>query len=176
MTHTTSLNNEALCTLMSEVEAILHSWPLKVELLSDGNSANSISPSNLLSMKSMVIMPPPGGFSRQDICCHKRWRRVQHIAEEFWSRWRKEFLLALQEQQRWSINRRNFQVGDIVLLKDDFPHRNHWPMAHIMETFSGKNGNVQNVSLKVGIKTNTTNMLLERPILKLVLILESGNT
>ena len=175
-THGTSLNHDALCILMAEVEAILNSRPLTVELLSDGNSANPISPSNLLSMNSKVIMPPPVEFSRPDIYCCKRWRRVQHIAEEFWSRWRKEFLVKLQGRERWSINRRNFQVGDIVLLKDDFHHRNHWPVACIMETFSDKNGNVRNMRLKVGTKINATNMLLEQPIVKLVLILESSNT
>ena len=161
---------------MAEVEAILNSQPLTVELLSDDNNANPISPSNLLSMKSKVIMPPPDEFSRPDIYCCKRWRRIQHIAEEFWSRWQKEFLVTLQERQGWSINKRNFQVGDIVLLKDDFHHRNHWPMACIMETFSDKNGNVRNMRLKVGTKINATNMLLEQPIVKLVLILESSNT
>ena len=80
--------------------------------------------------------------------------------------------MTLQERQRWSINRRNFQVGDIVLLKDDFHHRYHWPMSGIMETFSDKNGNVRNVRLKVETKRNNTNTLLERPISKLVLILE----
>ena len=126
---------------MSEVEAILNCQPLTIELLSDDISANPISPSNLLSMKSKVIMPPPDEFSRPDIYCRKWWRRVQHITEEFCSRWRKEFLATLQEKQRWSVNRRNFEVGDIVLLKDNFHHRNHWPMAPIMETFSDKNGN-----------------------------------
>ena len=80
--------------------------------------------------------------------------------------------MTLQERQRWSINRKNSQVGDIVLLKDDFHHRNHWPMSGIMETFSDKSGNVRNVRLRVGTKTNNTNMLLERPTSKLVLILE----
>ena len=66
------LNNEALWTLMAEVEAILNSQPLTVELLSDDNNANPTSPSNLLSMKSKVIMPPPDEFSRPDIYCRKR--------------------------------------------------------------------------------------------------------
>ena len=78
--------------------------------------------------------------------------------------------MTLQEQQMWSINRRNFQVGNIVLLKDDFHNRKHWPNAHIMET-SDKNGNVRDMRLKVQTKLNTTNTMLEPPMSKLVIIL-----
>ena len=49
---------------MVGVEAVMNSRPLTVELLSDGNSLNPISPSNLLTMKSKIVMPPPGEFGR----------------------------------------------------------------------------------------------------------------
>ena len=61
-THGHSMNDELLNTLMTEVEAILNSRPLTVELLNDGSSINPICPSNILSMKSKVVMPPPGEF------------------------------------------------------------------------------------------------------------------
>ena len=44
-------------------------------------------------------MPPPGEFNRPDIYFRKRWKRVQHLSNEFWSRWRKELLLSLHERQ-----------------------------------------------------------------------------
>ena len=158
---------------MTEVEAILNSRPLAVELLNDGSSINPICPSNILSMKSNVVMPPPGEFVQADIYCHKRWCRVQHIAEVFWSRWRKEFLVTLQERKKWTKNKRNFQVGDVVILKDDSQHRNHWPMALITKTHQDRNGDVQNVELKLGKRKSTGNVILKRPISKIVLILES---
>ena len=85
-THDHSMKDESLNTLMAEVEAILNSCPLTVELLNDGSSINPICPSNILSMKSKVVMSPPGEFVQADIYSLKRWHRVQHIAEEFWSR------------------------------------------------------------------------------------------
>ena len=119
---------------MTEVEAILSSHPLTVELLND-NDGSSINP-----MKSKVVMPNPGEFVQADIYCCKRWCRVQHIAEEFWSRWRKEFLVTLQK--KWATNKRNFQVGDVVILKDDSQHRNHWPMALNTKTHQDRNGDL----------------------------------
>ena len=61
-------------------------------------------------------MPPPGEFSKTDLCCQKRWRRIQHARNEFWSRWRKEFLQLLQERKESQYKKQNFQSGDIVLL------------------------------------------------------------
>ena len=75
-------------------------------------------------MKTKVVISPPGEFGRAGIYCGKQWRRVQHITEEFWNRWHKEFLVTLQQCQKWSKNR-NFQTGDIVLLKDDLHRENH---------------------------------------------------
>ena len=171
----TSLNVEALTTLMTEVEAVFNSPPLTTELLSDGNSLNPICPSNILTMKSKVVMPPPGEFGRADIYCRKQWRRVQHITEEFWNRWRKEFLVTLQQCQKWSKNKRNFQIGDIVLLKDNSHHRNHWPMARIVEISSDKHDDIRNVTLKFGSYSNCGSTLLEQPISKIALIMESND-
>ena len=49
-----------------------------------GKTALVINASNLLTMKSKVVLPPPGCFSSADIYCQKHWRTVQHIAKEFW--------------------------------------------------------------------------------------------
>ena len=86
-THGTSLNDESLRTLLIEVEAIVNSHPLTTDLLSDVNSMIPLSPMNLLTLKSRVVMPPPGVFTTPAIYCLKHWRRVQHTSNEFWSRW-----------------------------------------------------------------------------------------
>ena len=118
-THTLSLNDESLGTLRTEVELIVNSRPLTVETLNDANSPIPISPSNLLTLKSSVFMPPPGEFSPPDLHSKKRWQHVHHIVEEFWNRRSKEFLQSLQPRQIWEKQTSNFTVGDILLLKDE---------------------------------------------------------
>ena len=66
-THSSSLNNENLKTLITETEEIIDSSPLTVEILSDVNSEMLLSPSHLLTMKIDVFLPPPGTFLRPDI-------------------------------------------------------------------------------------------------------------
>ena len=72
--------------MMTEVEAVINSRPLTVETVSDSNSLIPITPSNILTMKTSVVMQPPGIFQGADLYCKKRWRRGQHITNEFWSR------------------------------------------------------------------------------------------
>ena len=83
-THNQSFNDESFCTLMAEVEGIMNSRPLTVETLSDVTSYNLLSPSGLLTMKSKVVIPPAGKFQKEDLYTRKYWRRVQHLANEFW--------------------------------------------------------------------------------------------
>ena len=80
-THGTSPNGESLRTLLIEVAEIVNSRPLTTDLLSDVNSMMPLSPINLLTLKSRVVMPPPGVFTAPGIYCRKHWRRVQHIVQ-----------------------------------------------------------------------------------------------
>ena len=172
-THSNSLNDESLRTLMAEDEVIINSRPLTVETISDSKSEIPLSPSNLLTMKTSVVMSPPGEFSKPDAYSKRRWRRVQHIAREFWSRWRKEFLQSLQVRQIWKKRIRNFAVDDIVLLKDDC-HRNQWPMARIVGIDADAKNDARSVTLRVADKKGGPSQILKRPITKLVLLVENG--
>ena len=173
-THSHSLDEEALNTFFTEVEAIVNSRPLTVETINDVNNEITLSPSKLLTMKSKVVMPPPGDFGPPNIYSKRRWRRVQHISNEFWSRWRKEFLTTLQERQKWIRNRRNFAVGDIVILKQDC-HRNDWQLAKIIKIYPDDNGRVRVVQLYIGVSytKGLCSRVLMRPIDKIVLLVES---
>ena len=73
-THGQSLNDKELRTLAAETEAIINLRPLTVESLSEVNSENSLSPSNLPTMKSDAIMPPPGVHNRPDLYSHRQWK------------------------------------------------------------------------------------------------------
>ena len=98
-THGKRLDEESLHTLLVEEEAIVNSRPMATETISKVKSDVPLLPANLLIMKTKLILMPPGGFSSADIYSRKRWRRVQHIANEFWSRWCKEFLQTFQQQK-----------------------------------------------------------------------------
>ena len=100
---------------------------------------------------------------------------MQHIANELWSRSRKEYRQSLQERQKWNTRRRNFVIGDIVLLKTMDVSRNKWPMAKVTATKSDQNGLVRSVYLKIGDREETEkSKIVERPVDKIVLLLEKN--
>ena len=175
-THGSSLSDESLQTLLVEVEAIINSRPLTTDVLSDVTSLAPLSPVNLLTMKSKAVMPPPGHFTSPDRYCRKHWRRIQHLSNEFWNRWRKEVLLTLQNRGKWNKQQRNCKVGDVVLLKED-ADRNQWPMAKIVAVNSDAKGDVHSIKILVGAANKSDNSIryLERPVNKLVVRVENEN-
>ena len=164
------LDHESFCTLLTEVEAIVNSRPLTLEDVNDPESL-PLSPSQLLTMKSKVLMPPPGVFQKADVYCRKRWRAVQYLANVFWDKWRKEYLHSLQTRSKWSKPMRNFEIGDVVLVKDEDVTRNKWPMAVVSEVFPGKDDLIRSVNVRFA-----SGSVLKRPIAKLVLLLESSGS
>ena len=119
-------------------------------------------------------MPPPREIQKEDICCRKQWRRVQHLANEFWSRWNVEVYAALQVRNKWNKIVRNFKVGDIVLLREE-TSRNKWPMGRVIAIQEGNYSIVWSVNIVVGTNASKTfgTRILERPANKLVLLVES---
>ena len=100
---------------------------------------------------------------------------MQHITNEFWCRWRKEFVHTLQERQKWATRERNGRINDIVLLKEDAP-RNQWPLCKTIKANPDDQGIVRSVALLLGTDDNNNREeILEHPISKLVLILEANN-
>lgn len=176
--HGQQLDDELLRTLLVECEAIVNSRPLTVQDLNSPDSPEPLSPCNLLTMKSRVLLPPPGVFQRADLYSRKRWRRVQHLANEFWSRWKAEFLLLKQERTKWTKPKENLKEGDVVIIKDATARRNAWPLARVDEAFVDEDGYVRKVRLMVatsqldnkGRKTENCASYVERPIHKLVLL------
>ena len=161
---------------MCEAEAIVNSRPLTTDGLTMPSSPERLTPNHLLTMKANVLLPPPGDFKRADLYSQKRWCRVQHLANEFWNRW-KDFLQSLQVRQKWNRVRPNIQINDIVLLKDDNLPRNQWQLARVVEAEPDSDGLVRTVKITVadrsldqsGRRVKPASML-EWPIQKLVLL------
>ena len=147
--------------------------------LNDPLTAEPLTPNHPLTMKSKIILPPPGKFQRPYLYCWKRWRRVQYSTNEFWTRWKKKFLRTLQERRKWGGQQRNISIGDVVLIKEDNSPRNSWQLGLAIETIPSNDGLVRKVKVSVGT-TNLNRMgqrdrplqTLECPIHKLVVLYE----
>ena len=165
---------------MCEAEAIVNSCPLTVNQLADPDSSSPLTPNHLLTMKSKVVLAPLGAFQPADMYCRKQWRRVTHLANEFWTRWRKEFLLSLQQRQKWMRPRRNLAVGDVMIKEENLP-RNVWQLARVSAVYPSSDGQVHKVQVSLAArcldnkgKRIGPERCLERPAQKLVSLMSAS--
>lgn len=159
------LDEECLQTVFCEAEAIINSRPITATS-SDVNDLEALTPNHLLLLKTKPSLPP-GLFDKDDLYSRRKWKQVQYVSDLFWKRWCREYLPQLQQRQKWNDTRKNFSVGDIVLVVDDSAPRNSWMLARVIETIPDKKG----LARQVRIKTKTN--ILERPITKLCLLQEA---
>ncbi|CAI5660104.1 unnamed protein product [Oreochromis niloticus] len=95
------LDDVSLRTFLYEAMCIVNNRPLTVDNINDPKSLEPLTPNHLITMKSSIPLPPPGKFVKEDLYAKKRWRRVQYLTEQFWHRWRKEYLANIALRQRW---------------------------------------------------------------------------
>ena len=68
---------------------------------------------------------------------------MQYLTSVFWKRWQKEYLLLLQERQKWHTPRTNLAVNDLVLVADESMPRGQWPLGKVVQVYPGKDGHVR---------------------------------
>ncbi|OXA41945.1 Gag-Pro-Pol polyprotein [Folsomia candida] len=114
---------------------------------------------------SLINLQPVGKFTDSDIVSRKHWRISQHLANQFWRRWVKEFLPTLLRRQKWCQVTRHIQIGDVVIeVNPNFP-RNSWPKGRVVELFPGKDQVVRVVSVKL-----SNGHIFRHPVAKLCIL------
>ena len=176
--HGSQLDDESLSTFLVEAKSIVNCRPLAVADVSSPECLDPLTPNQQLTRKSSVVLPPPGSFQRADLYCKKRWRRVQHLANKFWNKWKDSYLQLLQPRRKWMRTVRSIEVDDVVIIKDDNLPRNQWQLARVVQTYPSDDGLVRKAKLVVadssldrrGSRTRPP-LFLDRPIQKLVLLM-----
>ena len=145
--HNKSLNDESLIILLADIESIVNLRHLTVKTLGDIGSEAPLSRINLLTIKSNVVLPPPGDSRKPDLYSRQRWRRIEQYC--WWvlvSMMKGVFNHSAEYSQKI---RRNFRIGDIVFLKNS-TIRNQWPMAKVIDVYKSKDNHVRPLKLRVG--------------------------
>ena len=156
-----TLDDESLLTLLTVVEGIINNRPI-TKLSDDPTDEQPLTPNHLLLHRSGPTLPP-GLFTDKDRF-KRRWRKVQYLADVFWSRWIKEYIPQLQQRQKWLKPQTNLEVGDLVLVGQGSTPRNKWPLGLVVTSHKGSDGLVRSVEVK------TSTGCYERPVSKLCLL------
>ena len=162
-----NLTHEVLSTFMAEVCAIINSRPITT-VGTDPECPTVLSPSMLLTHKSDCVTGPPGDFDVKDIY-KSQWKMVQHLANQFWTRWKGEYLNTLQKRRKWTSSVPDIQKGNVVLVRDKEIVRNEWPVGLVVNAIPSKDGKVRKAEVK--IYRNGKHIIYTRPITDLILLI-----
>ena len=139
------VDDEKMNTILASIEAAINSRPLTQD---DGPEA--LTPAHFLHGGRLTTIPTgPEPTSTKSLS--KEFRLKQQIAEDFWKRWTKEYLLELRtyHQVRQPCGRETrCRVGDVVLLQEEVRPRHMWKRGRVEELRPGRDGKVRTVILR----------------------------
>lgn len=114
---TTHLTFEELCSLFSQIEAILNSRPL-CPMSSSPKDYYPLTPGHFLIGRPLNSLPSPCLLETNPNKLN-RYQRIEHIKQHFWKRWSHEYVAELQTRTKWRTNRTKLQTDDLVVIKED---------------------------------------------------------
>jgi len=155
----TTLTFEEFSTLLCKIESLVNSRPL-TPMSSDPEDEEALTPGHFLIGSSLVSNPHPS-LEHLKINTLSKYQLIQRRTQEFWKRWTTEYLSHLQPRPKWNQLKRNFEVGDLCIVREDFQPSHKWKLGRIVKTLPGKDGVVRVVEVK------TKERVYTRPITKL---------
>ena len=131
------LTYDELMTSVTEAEMILNSRPLSY--VSSEDIEEPLTPSHLLVGYRVLSLPDPmmstTSGNLEDTATRRDSTRRMKTVDDFWKRWRTEYLLGLREAHRHLQTPRggmsDAAVGDIVIVHDEKSPRGVWKLGRI---------------------------------------------
>ncbi|XP_037028702.1 uncharacterized protein LOC119068942 [Bradysia coprophila] len=137
---------EEMSTILCQIEAILNSRPL-IPQSDDVNDLNVLTPGHFLIGEQLTAVPEPDiqhiKLNRLD-----RYQLMQRQVQEFWAKWKSDYLSTLQQRTKWKSPVDDLKVGQLVTIKDDDIPPTKWLMARVVKIKPGKDKRVRVAQLR----------------------------
>lgn len=162
------LTHDVLTTFLAEACAIINSRPI-TPVSNDPDDPTILTPATLLTRKTDNEIVPFDSISLKDMY-RTSWKHVQGLSDVFWKRWRESYIQNLQKRRKWQEPQPNLKEGDVVLMRDYQTHRNHWPLAVVLNAIKSEDGLVRKVVVRASVDNKNTTYT--RPVCELVLLVD----
>ncbi|XP_058063848.1 uncharacterized protein LOC131213749 [Anopheles bellator] len=149
-------------TFMHQISAILNSRPLTA-IRTSPEDVEALTPAHFLIGRSSFNTPATLKDDETEPL-HTRWKRVQRMAQHFWTRWRSEYLAHLRCAAKSTRKMPNAEKGQIVLIGDDNLPVSRWPLGVITQVHPGPDGAIRVADVKTGSRVYRRNVRLLAPL------------
>ena len=119
---------EEMRTTLCQIEACLNSRPLVPLNTVDENVIEVLTPGHFIAGKSLTALSDHSA-TEHPLAEFKRWQLCQNVINHFWKRWSVEYIMSLNTYTKWTDQKENISIGDIVILHDEVLFPTYWPLA-----------------------------------------------
>ena len=151
----TLLTYEHFESLTTEIEGVLNSRPI-IPMSSDPNDLLALTPAHYLIGEPLKNLPENNYLDVPEnrLSC---WQHLIKMRQDFWSRWRLEYLNELQTRQKWVKDGIQLKEGMMVLIKEKTASCFQWPLGRVIKLHPGEDGITRTATVK------TAESVLKRP-------------
>lgn len=142
---------EELNSLLIQIEGILNSRPLFAHS-NDPNDLTPLTPSHFLIGRSIISIPEPD-LTNTPTGRMSRLETIQQMYQQFWNRFKNEYLSQLHQQYKWKEQPTLLKVGTLVLVRKEQQPPCKWPLGRISNIYKGKDGVSRVAQVKTVNKT-----------------------
>jgi hypothetical protein len=100
----------------------------------------------------------------------RRFENVQRTQQEFWKRWIEEVFPEMLKRSKWKRDKRDLEVGDIVLRKNETAAGHTYKYAKVVKVYTSADGKVRAADIQYKLPGESVFRTTTRPIHKLVLV------
>ena len=150
-----------LYTCLLEAANLMNQRPIG-RIPNDPDDGSFLCPNDILLGRASAMVPQ-GPFRETSNPKH-RVEFIQKIINSFWKRWYRDVFPSLVTRKKWTVQRRNVRVDDIVVVQDSNAVRGNWITGRIVNVYPGKDGRIRNVKVK------TATNYYQRPITKIAVL------
>ena len=142
----TVLTEFQLCTIFTEIEAIVNNCPL-THVSDSPHDFQALTPNHFLLGRFNTI-----GEVCQDAdgdeSSGRKGKQVVAITKQFWKRWLSEYLPTLQQRNKSQTNQASIQNGALVIVKEDNLPQGKWSLGRITVVLPSEDSIVRVVRVK----------------------------
>ena len=144
-------------TLIKEIEAIVNARPLTASPPGPDDSV-ALTPGHFIASRFPTSLPAGTievrGIKSDDLV--KAWKTREVMLNDFWSRWKNEYILYLKSCHHRKRSRAEpLRVNDIVLIHEDNIPRLKWRLGRIVRIVGGRDGKERTCIVRTGRESVT---------------------